>query len=281
MNESGDKQMVKTWSRTSTIFPEMVGHTIAVHDGRKHVPGLRLRVDGRAQARRVRAHARVPRARRQRQGEDADELRRAARTTEGAEQVDELPAGAESRSPSDEAAEKDELVDAAGGGRRPTRRRRRSEDEAEPRPRRRGRPKRTRRRRRPAPPPSRRSAPPRPRGRRVVVARARQVRAQRPAQGAPRHGPHPRPAGRAGAGDARPHAARGLGRHPQAARLGRRERGVQLRARRPTSCASQRAFVDEGPTIKRYRPRALGRATRINKRTSHMTIELTHQRDGS
>jgi small subunit ribosomal protein S19 len=38
MNESGDKQMVKTWSRTSTIFPEMVGHTIAVHDGKKHVP---------------------------------------------------------------------------------------------------------------------------------------------------------------------------------------------------------------------------------------------------
>ncbi len=38
MNESGSKQMIKTWSRTSTIFPEMVGHTIAVHDGRKHVP---------------------------------------------------------------------------------------------------------------------------------------------------------------------------------------------------------------------------------------------------
>ncbi len=38
MNESGNKQMVKTWSRTSTIFPDMVGHTIAVHDGRKHVP---------------------------------------------------------------------------------------------------------------------------------------------------------------------------------------------------------------------------------------------------
>lgn len=38
MNESGDKQVVKTWSRASTIFPEMVGHTIAVHDGRKHVP---------------------------------------------------------------------------------------------------------------------------------------------------------------------------------------------------------------------------------------------------
>ncbi len=38
MNDSGRKTMVKTWSRTSTIFPEMVGHTIAVHDGRKHVP---------------------------------------------------------------------------------------------------------------------------------------------------------------------------------------------------------------------------------------------------
>ncbi len=37
-NEANTKQMVKTWSRTSTIFPEMVGHTIAVHDGRKHVP---------------------------------------------------------------------------------------------------------------------------------------------------------------------------------------------------------------------------------------------------
>lgn len=38
MNEANDKQVVKTWSRASTIFPQMVGHTIAVHDGRKHVP---------------------------------------------------------------------------------------------------------------------------------------------------------------------------------------------------------------------------------------------------
>ena len=38
MNASGSKNMVRTWSRTSTIFPEMVGHTIAVHDGKKHVP---------------------------------------------------------------------------------------------------------------------------------------------------------------------------------------------------------------------------------------------------
>ena len=38
MNASNAKQMIRTWSRMSTIFPEMVGHTIAVHDGRKHVP---------------------------------------------------------------------------------------------------------------------------------------------------------------------------------------------------------------------------------------------------
>ncbi len=38
LNASGGKQVIKTWSRTSTIFPEMVGHTIAVYDGRKHVP---------------------------------------------------------------------------------------------------------------------------------------------------------------------------------------------------------------------------------------------------
>ncbi len=37
-NEAGDKRVIRTWSRRSTIFPEMVGHTIAVHDGRKHVP---------------------------------------------------------------------------------------------------------------------------------------------------------------------------------------------------------------------------------------------------
>ena len=38
MNQGGEKRMLKTWSRASTIYPEMVGHTIAVHDGRKHVP---------------------------------------------------------------------------------------------------------------------------------------------------------------------------------------------------------------------------------------------------
>ena len=38
MNEKGEKKVLKTWSRASTVFPDFVGHTIAVHDGRKHVP---------------------------------------------------------------------------------------------------------------------------------------------------------------------------------------------------------------------------------------------------
>ena len=38
MNAAGQKKMIKTWSRASTVFPDMVGHTIAVHDGKKHVP---------------------------------------------------------------------------------------------------------------------------------------------------------------------------------------------------------------------------------------------------
>ena len=38
MNKVGEKKVIKTWSRSSTIFPQMIGHTIAVHDGRKHVP---------------------------------------------------------------------------------------------------------------------------------------------------------------------------------------------------------------------------------------------------
>jgi small subunit ribosomal protein S19 len=38
MNSTGEKRIIRTWSRRSTIFPDMVGHTLAVHDGRKHVP---------------------------------------------------------------------------------------------------------------------------------------------------------------------------------------------------------------------------------------------------
>ena len=54
----------------------------------------------------------------------------------------------------------------------------------------------------------------------------------------------------------------------------------RLRARPRRAADRSKAFVDEGPTIKRFRPRALGRATPINKRTSHMTIELTTTANG-
>ena len=51
MNRGGEKKVIKTWSRRSTVVPEMVGHTIAVHNGREVHPGLRHREHGRAQAR--------------------------------------------------------------------------------------------------------------------------------------------------------------------------------------------------------------------------------------
>ena len=71
MNESGNRQMVKTWSRTSTIFPEMVGHTIAVHDGRKHVPVFVSESMVGHKLGEFAPTRDVPRPRGQRQGEDA------------------------------------------------------------------------------------------------------------------------------------------------------------------------------------------------------------------
>ena len=61
MNEAGDKSVIKTWSSRSTIFPSMIGHTIAVHDGRKHVP-----VYGWTQTRRVRSNQNLQRTRKRR-----------------------------------------------------------------------------------------------------------------------------------------------------------------------------------------------------------------------
>ena len=60
MNETGKKQVIKTWSRDSTIFPEMVGHTIAVHDGRRARAGLHHRGHGGPQVGRVRADPDLP-----------------------------------------------------------------------------------------------------------------------------------------------------------------------------------------------------------------------------
>ena len=63
MNKTGEKKVLKTWSRSSTIFPAFVGHTIAVHDGRRHVPVYVTGGHGRSQAGRVRSHPHLPRPR--------------------------------------------------------------------------------------------------------------------------------------------------------------------------------------------------------------------------
>jgi small subunit ribosomal protein S19 len=62
MNATGDKKMLKTWSRSSTIFPEMVGHTIAVHDGHKHVPVFGHKLGEFALTRTFRGHVKGDRA---------------------------------------------------------------------------------------------------------------------------------------------------------------------------------------------------------------------------
>ena len=64
LNEAGKKSVVKTWSRSSTIFPEFVGHTFAVHDGRKHRARVRYRGHGWPQAGRVCTYPQVHRPRR-------------------------------------------------------------------------------------------------------------------------------------------------------------------------------------------------------------------------
>lgn len=61
LNKTGEKKVLKTWSRSSTIFPSFVGHTIAVHDGRKHVP-VYVTEDMVGHKRRVRSHENVPRS---------------------------------------------------------------------------------------------------------------------------------------------------------------------------------------------------------------------------
>lgn len=68
MNESGKKSVLKTWSRASTIFPEMIGHTIAVHDGKKHVPVYITEDMVGHKLGRIRTHPYLPRSPRLRKG---------------------------------------------------------------------------------------------------------------------------------------------------------------------------------------------------------------------
>jgi small subunit ribosomal protein S19 len=57
LNARNEKKVLKTWSRRSTILPDMIGHTIAVHNGKKFIPGVHHRADDRTQAGRIRADA--------------------------------------------------------------------------------------------------------------------------------------------------------------------------------------------------------------------------------
>ena len=315
--------MIKTWSRASTIFPEMVGHTIAVHDGRKHVPvfvsesmvghklgefaptrtyrghesragcderpaGRRTRTSG--PTRRPRAAAEEAEAAAERPAAERSAAPRAGAPRPGAargERPDEATPPRRSRAAAEAAAER----------RRRAPRRPRGRERRRPRPRtrrgRRGRGRaaapRTPARQRPQARPARRTAaaaPPRrrdardaPARRRRPASRARRARARagevrahvRP-QGAAGVRPHPRQGRRGGARHPRLHPALGGARVEQAARVGRRQRRAQPRAgRRGADIVA--VFADEGPTLKRYRPRAMGRATRIRKRTSHLTID--------
>ena len=98
------------------------------------------------------------------------------------------------------------------------------------------------------------------------------VRPRHAHEGAPRRRPHPRPAGGGGAGGPAVRTAGGERAGRQGARQRHRQRREQPRASTPTTLVVREAFVDEGPTMKRFRPRAQGRAYRIRKRTSHITV---------
>ena len=235
MNDSGNKQMLKTWSRTSTVFPEMVGHTIAVHDGKNMFPSSsRSRWSATSSASSLQPAPSAPTPAPARVTTMAEEKKATKKTPKrsvkkAAKKAAKKVTGqtAEKKAPS-KAVEK-----------------------------------------KPAPKPD--LAPI------VVRASSRYVRV------APRK--------------ARLVADQVRGMHIDKARalLQFSPRGAAQDIRKLIESAAANAennhdliademrvaeiTVDEGPTLKRFRPRALGRATPIHKRTSHIAVALSPERD--
>ena len=214
LNAKGEKRVIKTWSRRSTIIPDMVGHTIAVHDGRKHVPVYITESMVGPQAGRVRPHPHLPVPRRPGTGGAAVGDARSQ-----AQREPRLPAPAGVEGP------RRHRGDPLGAGRRPLRPRVAVQGPRGPRP---------------DPRPRRRPGPPR--------SCCASASATRP-----------------------PWSARSWRRPSPTPSTTTRMIGDELFV---SAC-----FADEGPTLKRWRPRARGRATRIRKRTCHMTVIVSRLPD--
>ena len=290
MNESGDKRMVKTWSRASTIFPEMVGHTIAVHDGRKHVPGVhrasRWSATSSASSLRRGSSAVTPAPTEQRgcasDGGREGQAGQEARRREEAGRREEACGSQEGRG--EEACREAEGAQAAAKPRPQAKTAAtadaKAETTAEAKPARKPAARRSARRNAAdhqdsgkaatpkAQPAARKPLPERP----LVRAQAKYVRSSarkarlvmdhvRGTSGRRRSRPaSPQPAG----------VARDVERLLNSA-VANAENNHELVG---DDLYVKEIYADEGPTLRRFRPRAQGRATRIRKRTSHLTVAL-------